>query len=270
MGALSRIGLATALTAALGGCSLLVDTSGLGGGDVGSAPDGSTPDGSTATPSDGGSPAVDGGATDGASGGPCGPDQFCDDFDVGPFAARWTSKQTRRGSVELGKDALSPPGSLHAIVTSGSGQGYASLAKVYDTSLPRMIRCELDFKLVSTGLADVFEIQSRINGRDYYAYVGYSQQQWVVGEYSAASGGSPVVDRGTTIPPLPSGRWAHLVVTFDEKRISAGIDGRVVGELDQLTASGASRRTIAVGLTDVPSGAAAEAFTDNVVCTLAP
>lgn len=237
---------------------------------MGGVSDGSTPDGATAPPSEGGTPLTDASGSDGGGGAPCGPDQFCDDFDTGPFAGRWTSKQTKRGSVELGRDALSPPGSLHAIVTSGTGQGYASLAKAYDTSIPRRVDCELDFKLVSTGLADVFEIQSRINGKDHYTYVGFTQQSWVIGEYVAASGGSPALDRSSPIAPLPSGRWAHLSVTFDETRVSATLDGNPLGSLDQLSASGATRRTIAVGLTDVPGGSAAEAYTDNVVCTLAP
>jgi hypothetical protein len=252
----------------LAGCSVLVDTSGLAGGDAPSAPDGSTEGGGPPPP------VTDGGAE--ASLAPpdtatfdCGtPNVFCDDFDQGALGARWDDIERTHGDVALAQEALSPPNALRAAVTPGTNTGDAALVKRFSPA-PSAVHCELDFNLDSPVPVDIFQIRTLVGGRARYHYVGYRTNDWAIGEWIPASGGQPEINRSNAIAPLALKRWARLVVDLNDTNITATLDGQPLGSIG-IDAAGGTRRDVAIGLPDVPKSDSATALVDNVRCVVTP
>ncbi|MCA9583830.1 MAG: hypothetical protein KC657_00555 [Myxococcales bacterium] len=260
-----------AAAACIAGCSLLVDTRGLGGGgEAPGAPDGSaTTDGARPAPStDGGAEASfappDSGPIDCAA-----PNTFCDDFDQGALGATWDDIERTHGDVKLSQEALSPPNALAAGVTPGTNTGDAALVKRFSPA-PAAIHCELDFNLDSPVPVDIFQIRTVVGGKARYHYVGYRSADWAVGEWIPASAGQPETNRSSSIASLALKRWAKLVVDMNDTSITATLDGQPLGSLTGISAAGGSRRDLAIGLPDVPKSDTASILVDNVRCVVTP
>jgi hypothetical protein len=222
------VGFAIAMAAA--GCSLLVDTSGLGGT---TAADDAAND--HAAPNDGG--ALDAGDADASSSSDSARTcdaTFCDDFDDGPLGAKWTkSMLTGGGTLALDTPALSLPNALRAQFhgVSSPTDRYAMLEQ--DLGLGRAVRCDFAMNVThrpNKDLNDVFRIRTRAPGiDDYLLYFAVATAGGALADDIAyPDGGCACPQRYESFPVLPEGTWVHVTVQTDFTTAQVTIDGQLV------------------------------------------
>jgi hypothetical protein len=267
----------------LAACSLFVDTSGLDDGS------GATTDGGRDAPSEatsdatpgsdsgrGGDDAPSEGASDAGADArtPCPDGGFCDDFDNGPLGARWSNENQDRGTISLVADAVTPPSSFRTDITVANFAGSTSLVKTISPG-PRKVRCELDVKLLSgapsAGEVDLIDFIMRTAG-NHHVYFAAFDGTFAVAEFAPGQDGGADLDRVSNVPPLPTGKWVHVVFETDGQSASVSYDGAVKGTLGSLSTPNASGRDLAFGVTFASAAVntALSVQMDDVACSFPP
>jgi len=271
----------------LAACSLLVDTSGLGGNDGDASGDGSTTAADAAQDSPG---STDGAAaTDGPVGeaGDAGADvvdssvktctpsatRLCDDFDDSMPGTRWTSKDTNRGTITFDAVGLSLPHAFEAKIVGGSGSASANLIETYP-SVRANIRCELDLKLSdvpATGEIDVIDFITTVPGaQSYHVYFASFSSTWAVAEFQGRPDAGDL-DRITNLgAALPKDSWFHVVLEQASATATLTANG-TVATLASLTMPAGTDTSVTIGVTYTSASVqSADVLIDNVDCSVLP
>ena len=206
---------AAALTLALlAGCSLLVDESGLSGGETADA--GPTPEATTdaeegdAFTAD--ARAEEAGAVDASpadAGFSCDAEvhDFCDDFDHGALGATWSSATNTGGTLALDPLALSPPWSLLVAVQDGGGPEDLLLHKSFAATAG--IHCAFDIRVDAyDSYTDVFHVDFGQASGSYF--VRFIMGGTVVNEYGTLPDGGVRVRNNWPTGQPAIGVWTRV------------------------------------------------------------
>ncbi len=251
----------------MGGCTILVGTSGLtGGGPPADAGAGDAPQADVRgeTGGDGGgihdapsdAPAGDGGLA-GEAGSWCasqGQHFFCADFDEGSATAGWSSVdlQATQGMLGLSPQYVSPPTSfLSSTPAHSSGSMEARVVESVPT-VPSHVHAEFDMfpcTAMTTGYYEVAKIHAYSTGFSGGVDVDISGTEDIVVDEYGDDGGELVTDLKPS-PGYQLGRWNHVAldVVLDPSA------GSVTLVLDRATAPSVSQsgmRTLTPGTTNV-------------------
>jgi hypothetical protein len=200
----------------LTGCALLLDTSGLSGGD--GAGDGGPDLAESGVPGDDDAAPPPAPLPDaGDAGGDAGPDAgpvcgatFFDSFDVSPLGGGWDSIEEPHGTFTLDPtDSVSPPSSLRVDMATPPGGLVARLTK----SLPKAksLCCELAVK-TSGDMISSFRLDGR--GGNYELRLAYGSGSHVASEvyYAGADAGAGINHNLSPKLPYAHDKWQHIVI----------------------------------------------------------
>ena len=271
----SHLIVATMVVASIAGCSLLVETSGLRGGEE--------QDASVEIDARDGKIEVGTRDSGGAVPPPCtdGPTRFCDDFDDSNPGDKWTTSFRERGNLTYDKLGLSAPHAFSGELVSGAGDGVAALQKEF-AGPPGTIGCAFDLKIGRVGKDGetvAFEIQTypatsngpRVVGTHAVSLLNLNgTATWSLEEYQSSAGGQPVVNRSTPVGDLPTGSWIHVAIAWTTSSVKLTTNGSIA-TLDALkTPTDSVRRGVSLGITFAAATVQAGSLSfDNVDCTMA-
>lgn len=274
---------------ALIGCSLVVDTAGLEGGDGGAVGASGGDGGSTSSSSSGGSSGVDGGGLDApgaeGSGGDASPcaaaHTVCADFDSpGSLTTAFPDADPGIGSVAV--DA----GSLLVTVPAGTDKP-TTISRTIPTTPGGVaqIVCDFDYQRVDEVGSDA----NTVAILSFYASTSNARATWLELKETATAGRQYVeltaADGGTTsVYPTfdrisKPGGWVHVrqVLRFSGKAGAAfqsvTRDGAVLSTTAQETVSAADVKAVTIAIGVVPINVVTSTWRvrfDSVVCDVTP
>jgi hypothetical protein len=145
---------------------------------------------------------------------------FCDDFDHGPFGARWTSESVLFGSVSASDaQVVSAPLALFAEIDDGgsTGEGLASLDLKFAQAFSR-IRNSYDIYFDQIGarsaaIGSVYHIAGSTSYFGLYLFAHGGPTMEVVQEGSLPDGGEEFL--GTMFPGIPLRTWTRIILDVD-------------------------------------------------------
>lgn len=256
--------LGVASSAALGACSLFVDTSGFATGDVIVLSEAGAAEAASAVDVDGGASGGDATTTGEAGASPCGTAHaFCADFEGPKYQAGWDSidDDVPGGILDTGVGAFESGKGLRAFLPRRDAvKGYATLGKHIQTPLRRVV-VDFDMKLdaVLTQPSD-----NTVGLICVALYAGSTQGGVCLG---VGPGFSPFgVTNG---PTLDTGRWVHGHVELDpaSQTATALVGGKSYSSTwTRPTGTGTQQVFVQLGALgyNLPAPAVGVAF-DNVV-----
>jgi hypothetical protein len=257
-----------AVMVAVTACSLVVDTSGLAGPDLVEAGEASGPDASDAATSPDGQP-------DGPAGRGCDA-TFCDDFDEGGVAGRWSSEEiTTTGSVVLDDiDSTTKPNALHVRLSSPSRNDYryAVLRKTF--SVARAFACELDVKVLkrpTEAFVDLLRFETSGGPlAKHWLWFGMSPDAAVYREDRFyGDGGCDCPVKASQPPGLEVGKWTHVRFQTDLTRARISYDGTLVLDEPIVTFAASTPVIFSLGASGYATSQS-EVLYDGLECQVGP
>jgi hypothetical protein len=213
------------------GCSLLVDTSGLGDPPAGPAADDAASDIATD-----GATSLDASASPDADAGNECKATFCDDFDRTPLGATWTSKLVTNGGVlELASPGRSPPNAFRArfSTSTSTDDRFAFLER--ELGAGSRLSCEFSMFLEvppqKGGFIDVFRVHTTgPNVSEYLILLGIDGDgdATLREDLFYGDGGCGCPRTQSSPASLGDPRWIRVGIETDFVTASVAFDGATV------------------------------------------
>jgi len=251
------------------GCSLLVDTEGLGGSPTPDASGDATGDRTAQAESGADTSApIDAGKTCEAT--------FCDDFDEGGIGARWTSKDIQNGGLlDLGTPAVSAPNALRTRFATSTAMTDRVALLERDLGMGTHLRCDFSMFLEtrpSTSFVDLFRIRTTAPGvNEYNLFFGVNASTGATfrEDLYLTDGGCGCPRKEANPPTLLASRWVRVSVETDFATASLAYDGVVVSAGSFGGFAPGSNIFVALGTVAYQQQPSVVLF-DDFSCTLGP
>lgn len=267
-----RLFLALAVgAAALHGCTLLVDLSGLAG-DAGVDAGDASPDRNVVDASDA-SAAPDALPLDAAKD-PCVGATFCDTFDTLPFGATWTESEIVGGAtLTLTDGGLSAPFGARLFMPARTGTTSRVAELRTKLSPGSQVSCTVDLRIDEnpaigdTAVMTIRATNATVTQGDMFVTLTQGASLFYE-SFIFADGGSSKVNRA--LPMLPVGTWSQLTLKTDYTTVTVIINGVVAASKPLVVSQKPTSLVVGLGERGDSELGQTSVLFDNYRCVVTP